>query len=839
MNWLNFFKIRTKLIILSIIPILGLSFFLTQILLENNKKLLEMSQTKVTIQNIHLLHEIYSTLEKERLAVIRIANSKYLHNIEDIMLIPNLYEVSAQTNNKFDWFYKQRTIHNLPILFIQTLQKELLAIRSKNETQTLSNIEINKLYTLLISRFISVIESMLSLNTNPKVKIYLSVMKYQEVASQEVASLDDVFLSGKISKENFSDYLFKYSARKNSIKNIKNLVNHKNSLSEFINKLTEINELKIDTYSSLVISKVDKILLLSEIKSILGYGGLFFNFHNYLSNRKQEDKNKFLIQAQDMKSLVQKYKLLLPINKNENIILDNILNTVNNYYEKIDIINSVSNAQGISNNDILVLKEITSLDARISDLNYLQWHNKALKFEKLNDEMYQDIGNEILTQISQGVRSLETKNSTQLLLFCFLLLISISFIYLVNKNIIEKIAYFEKKFDDFLLFIKGDSLKTFHENIIGNDEFSLMLLKLDNDIKYVEEKINEEKNFIKNASVKLGNIKNGKFCKNLNYGGDNILISELSFVIDNFSHNLERIVININTAFLELSSGNFKHRMKLFCQGEFLLMKNSLNKTLDTFENLTHEQNLKITSAVSEIQKKDQLLAQQSKLAAMGEMVGSIAHQWRQPLNALAGNIQMVRYDYEDNIIDEDYSHGFVKDNMDLINYMSKTIDDFRNFFRIDKNKKSFNLKNTILSVANLLSAQLNDHGIVIAVKGNENSFILGLQSEFQQVILNIISNAKDEFIKQKNNKALIDVDIGEEEAFIVIKISDNAGGIPDDILDRIFEPYFTSKEQGKGTGLGLYMSKMIIEDNMDGKISAYNHPHGAIFDIRFKRDKA
>ena len=838
MNWLNFFKVRTKLIILSIIPILGLSFFLTQILLENNKKLLEMSETKITIQNIHLLHEIYTTLEKERLAVIRITNSKYLKNIDDIMLIPNLYDVIAQSNNKFDWFYKQRNIHDLPIVFIQTLEKELLTIRAKNETQSLSNHEINEMYSLLIGRFVSVIESMLSLNTSLKIKIYLSVIKYQEIASQEIASLDDVFLSGKINKENFSNYLFKYSARKNSINNIKNLVDHKNSLGEFLNKLNKINELKIDTYSNLVIGKVDKILLVSEIKSILGYGGLFLNFSNYISSKNEDEKNEFLTKVEKLKNLVDKYKTLLPINKKETIILDDILNIVKNYSENIDTIDANSIVNGITKNDIYVLGQINELDARIYNLQYLKWHDKALKFEKLNDEMYQYIGNEILNQISKNVSALESKNSVQLILFCMLLGISILFNYLVNKNIIEKISYFEKKFDDFLLFIKGDSLKTFHENIEGSDEFSLMLLRLDSDIKYVEEKINEEKDFIKNASVKLGNIKNGKFCKNLNYGGDNMLISELSFVIDNFSQNLERIVININTAFLELSSGNFKHRMKLFCQGEFLLMKNSLNKTLDKFENLTQEQNLKITTAVTEIQKKDQLLSQQSKLAAMGEMVGSIAHQWRQPLNAIAGNIQMVLYDYEDNIIDEKYSQDFVKDNMNLINYMSKTIDDFRNFFRIDKNKKSFNLKDTIYSVVNLISAQLNDNGIVIEVNGNEKSIILGLQSEFQQVILNIISNAKDEFIKQKNNKAMINVDIKEEESFIVIKISDNAGGIPLEILDRVFEPYFTSKEQGKGTGLGLYMSKMIIEENMNGKITAYNYSKGAVFDIRFKLEK-
>jgi len=824
--------------ILSIIPILGLSFFLIEILIQNSNKLNEMSEIRFTIKNVHLIHDIYVSLEKERLGLIRIANSKYLNNIDDIMLIPNIYIINNETNKKFEWFYKQRTLTNLPIIFIQALESELIEIRNTNTKENVNSAEINRLYSVLISKFISVIESMLSVSNIDDIKLYLNAMKYQELSSREIASLDDVFLSGRINKDNFSDYLFKYSMRQNVLNRIKFQLENTENSPKFVDKLKEINELSIDNYSNLIITKVDKILIVSQIKSVLGYSGLFHDFYMYKTKQIDKDKESFLRHLGRLEMLVDKYKLFKPYNNEENKILDDVLDTVYTYKAKLDSKDFHINSYSIDEKNISILDSINNLDSGIYGVKYESWHEKSQKFEDLNNELYKVIGNLILVNISKNISLIESKNKSQLVLFCILLIGSILFSYLVHKNILEKIVYFESKFNDFLMFVKGESIKTVSDGIVGNDEFSLMLWKLDNDIKFVEEKINDEKSFIKNASIKLSNIKNGKFGESLNYQGDNPLITELSFVVDNFSKNLERIVVNINTAFLELSSGNFKHRMKLYCQGEFLLMKNSLNTTLDKFENLNVDQNLQITNAITEIQKKDQLLSQQSKHAAMGEMVGSIAHQWRQPLNALAGNIQMLTYDYEDELVNENYTQEFVKDNMNLISYMSKTIDDFRNFFRVDKAKKEFNVKSTIHAVLNLLSAQLKDHEIFIEIIGYEHCVLLGLESEFQQVILNIISNAKDEFVKKNNHKAVIRIDIQEDQSFIVIKISDNAGGIPNEIIDRVFEPYFTSKEQGKGTGLGLYMSKMIIEENMDGHISAYNHLDGAVFDIRFKNSQ-
>ncbi len=226
--------------------------------------------------------------------------------------------------------------------------------------------------------------------------------------------------------------------------------------------------------------------------------------------------------------------------------------------------------------------------------------------------------------------------------------------------------------------------------------------------------------------------------------------------------------------------------------------------------------------------RKDKYIQEQNKLAAMGEMVGAIAHQWRQPLNSLNINIQNLDDDYDDGLINREFIDTFIDKQSATIKFMSKTIDDFRNFFRVDKIKEEFSIKEAIQSTINIQSAQLATHNINIEIIGNDFIFN-GLKSEFQQVILNLITNAKDELVDRDIHSPTIKIIITDK----MIRVLDNAGGIPQNIISRIFEPYFTTKEQGKGTGMGLYMSKMIIETNMNGKFSVKNIDNGAEFAIK------
>jgi signal transduction histidine kinase len=256
-----------------------------------------------------------------------------------------------------------------------------------------------------------------------------------------------------------------------------------------------------------------------------------------------------------------------------------------------------------------------------------------------------------------------------------------------------------------------------------------------------------------------------------------------------------------------------------------LIIFSLLYKLVSIKESLQKE----VNRQTNEILKKDKIVQEQSKLAAMGEMVGSIAHQWRQPLNSLNINIENLDDDYADGLIDEKFIDNFIQKQTQTIHFMSQTIDDFRNFFRVDKIKKVFSIKNAIQSIISMQNAQFKNYNIEVTLSGQDFE-IETIESEFKQTILNIISNAKDAIINNKIMYGKIDITLEKRSIYI----EDNAGGIPDEILYRIFEPYFTTKEQGKGTGMGLYMSKMIIENNLNATLNVENTSNGARFIITF-----
>ena len=226
----------------------------------------------------------------------------------------------------------------------------------------------------------------------------------------------------------------------------------------------------------------------------------------------------------------------------------------------------------------------------------------------------------------------------------------------------------------------------------------------------------------------------------------------------------------------------------------------------------------------------------QNKYVAMGEMIGNIAHQWRQPLNALGLTVQKIKLYYDEDVLtDEILDKSVEKSNM-LIKKMSTTIDDFRNFFKTDKIKKEFNIKDAIENTFSLMESTLKYNDIKLDKSDiQQNIEYLGYKNELEQVLLNILNNAKDALVDNNIQNPKIDIKISVIKDDIYIHIQDNAGGIPQNIINKIFEPYFTTKDQGKGTGIGLYMSKMIIENNMDGALSVKNKNNGACFMVRLK----
>ena len=236
--------------------------------------------------------------------------------------------------------------------------------------------------------------------------------------------------------------------------------------------------------------------------------------------------------------------------------------------------------------------------------------------------------------------------------------------------------------------------------------------------------------------------------------------------------------------------------------------------------------------AMEELRKKDEVLMQQSRQAAMGEMIGNIAHQWRQPLNAVGLLVQDLTLSYEYGNFSKAYLDSSTQKIMKMVRHMSQTIDDFRNFFTPDKEKTEFDPRQVVERTLALIDGSLSDKGIQVEVTSGDAPAINGHPNEFSQVFLNIMSNAMDAFSERGCRQPLVSVDISTRGGKAVVTIADNAGGIEPTILGRIFEPYFTTKEQGKGTGIGLFMAKNIVEKSMNGSLTARNCGDGAEFRI-------
>ncbi len=236
--------------------------------------------------------------------------------------------------------------------------------------------------------------------------------------------------------------------------------------------------------------------------------------------------------------------------------------------------------------------------------------------------------------------------------------------------------------------------------------------------------------------------------------------------------------------------------------------------------------------ALEALHEKDQLFMQQSRQAAMGEMINNIAHQWRQPLNVIAITIQDLMVTYEDGECSDEYVNNTVKLIMNQVLHMSQTIDDFRNFLKPDQEIKQFNLREAVKKTLVLVGDSFKSQNITIDTEVQEDLIVTGYQNEYCQALLNILNNARDVLTERKIVSPRIQINLFREGFRNVTTISDNAGGIPDEIIDRIFEPYFTCKDADKGTGIGLHITKTIIEKRMNGTISVRNTDRGAEFRI-------
>jgi len=264
-------------------------------------------------------------------------------------------------------------------------------------------------------------------------------------------------------------------------------------------------------------------------------------------------------------------------------------------------------------------------------------------------------------------------------------------------------------------------------------------------------------------------------------------------------------------------------------------LKNEYTKKLKD-----HNKNLEemVAQALQKERQNDQILIEQSKLASMGEMIEQIAHQWRQPLN----NIGLINQDFYfkkelNKLQEEDYKrlHTLIDTN---ISYMSDTIDDFRNYYTRNQAKEIYDLHDAIGTILHIVEATFKHYRIKISLDIEKNIYVYNIKNELFQVFLNILNNAKDVLLSQGITDKKITIRLNKNRDFAFVKIEDNGGGVSEKIISKIFKPYFTTKSQKNGTGIGLYMSKEIIEKNMLGTLEVENINEGCCFSIQLPLHK-
>jgi len=395
------------------------------------------------------------------------------------------------------------------------------------------------------------------------------------------------------------------------------------------------------------------------------------------------------------------------------------------------------------------------------------------------------IQSELLNEVENSyMKAVEESKSLIIevaLYFLVVMLFSIIAGWLVSNNIITSLNIVQKGLNEFFEYLNYKKDKAQKIVIHSKDEFFQMAESINQNFQNVEDNIKKNEILIKDATEVLKNIKGGNLGMRLTKKSDSAILNELKIMMNDMIDNLE----------------------------------------------------YKIQAEIDKRMEQEQILIQQSKLASMGEMIGNIAHQWRQPLSEISAIHMNMLATYEFNEFTKEYLEEKIDEADALTLYMTQTISDFQNFFRPEEAKKIFNVKQTCEKAYFIIKSSLKYHNIKLSMNVIDDAEVNGYENEYSQVILNILNNAKDVLILRKieNPKIVIEIKSGKE--CHIVKIEDNAGGIEKEIIDRVFEPYFTTKHKSQGTGIGLYMSKNIIEANMNGFIGVKNTEKGACFTVK------
>ncbi|MDD2887284.1 MAG: PAS domain-containing sensor histidine kinase [Aliarcobacter sp.] len=331
---------------------------------------------------------------------------------------------------------------------------------------------------------------------------------------------------------------------------------------------------------------------------------------------------------------------------------------------------------------------------------------------------------------------------------------------------------------------------------------------------------------INNAIEGILIIKNG-FIQNMNQS----LLDILGY------DDKKELIGNLATGILIPTSKEkfIKYNSKIFQEISIITKNGDIIPVIIKIKDITFSnEEYKMVSILdlTELKEKERMVLLQSKHSAMGEMISMIAHQWRQPLACVSSILSRIKLKNNMNKVDKEFLNTVLDEMNEYIQYMSITIDDFRNFFSIDTKKELLSLPEIVLDVQKLINKSFDSQNINIDIQNVELTKRYLYKNEIIQIIINILNNSRDAFLERNIQNPQIKISFSEDDEFQNIFIEDNAKGIDDKIISNIFNPYFSTKSQKNGSGLGLYICKTILEKNNQGTIKVENKNDGVIFNI-------
>ena len=720
--------IRQRLLIVTIIPIIGflyLSFNIINNLNNEKKSLLKVDQ--------YLEYIMYSSEFIHQLQIERGLNSGFIEsNGKKFNLqIPKQRKKSHKAYLKVKNFIVSQEIENKEKI-LDALKafstEEIKNYRLQIDALKTTSAENIMLYSAHISKIIRTISFFDTLNKSKVLTqyglSYINLLLAKENAGQERAVINSVIASKKLLTSDIKNIIRLSTSQTNHINSFKSL-STKQLIKYYSLTLNNENSKQVKKMRELILSSYEKNNLISQMKSISGYGGLIHNFKNYLLRRDIKYKNLFL---NNYKSLQRCFKLYaqLPQSEQEKKLLNQIKYTFTLYKTNIEKISSLQ----------LKNKTASTIDKliKINDKNALN------AFHLLSNNI---IGLDVYKWFKISTTRIDALNNVENKIFAQLL----NEITLNKKEIFNNILFQITYISTFLILI------IFLSTII-----------------------------YKNITAQIQRFQNG-------------LLSFFQFI------NKEKNTFEL----LDQKSNN-----------EFGQMSKVLNKGITTIA-----EHIKLE--VSQATQQEKRLFEANKLNSLGELIENISHQWRQPLSVISTGVTGMKMQKEYGVLNDD---EFYK-NCDIINKnvqnLSKTITSFQHFIEKDNQKSIFNIRKNIDDFLNLVDGSIKEHDINIFININDKIEINNYSNEFMQSLLNIFNNTKDAFIQNHIQDKYIFLRVEEKNDTIILNIKDNAGGIDLSILNKIFEPYSTTKHKSQGTGLGLHMTYKLIVDGMKGKIEARN----------------